>query len=310
VTLPLSVILCTLNRAELLQEALLSLIGQDFPQSDYEIVVVDNGSTDRTAEAVRELQDRAPIRYVREERMGLCIARNTGWQAARGRIIAFFDDDARARPGWLAAIRDAFGRNPGIGVVGGRVDPIWQGVRPPWLADAISGSLTILDWGPSEKIIKDIRCTWLAGANMAVPKALLTEIGGFHPWLDRAGKNLLSSGDVFLQKELMRRGYQCLYVPTIAIEHLVPSSRLGQDWFLRRFYWQGVSDAVMQLIEQSPSLAKRMRMASARGGQLMRSRNRLKALMSSPTNPDVFALKCFALLDIGFIVGLLGAARR
>jgi glycosyltransferase involved in cell wall biosynthesis len=61
VTLPLSVILCTRNRAELLQEALLSIIAQDFPQSDYEIVVVDNGSTDRTAEAVRQLQDRAPI---------------------------------------------------------------------------------------------------------------------------------------------------------------------------------------------------------------------------------------------------------
>jgi glycosyltransferase involved in cell wall biosynthesis len=310
VTLPLSVVLCTRNRAELLQEALFSLIAQDFPQSDYEIVVVDNGSTDRTVEVVRQLQDRAPIRYVREERVGLCIARNTGWQAAKGRIIVFFDDDVKARPGWLAAIRDAFARYPGIGVVGGRVDPIWQGARPPWLADAISCSLTIVDWGPSEKIIKDIRREWLVGANMAVPKALLTAIGGFHPWLDRAGKNLLSSGDVFLQKELMRCGYQCLYVPAIAIEHLVPSSRLGQGWFLRRFYWQGVSDAVMQLIEQSPSLAGRMCMASARCRQLIRSRNRLTALMSFPTNPDVFALKCFALLDIGFILGLLGAARR
>jgi glycosyltransferase involved in cell wall biosynthesis len=310
VTLPLSIVLCTLNRAKLLREAVLSIIQQDFPKSDYEIVVVDNGSTDQTAAVVRELQNKAPIRYLRDDRIGLCIARNTGWQAARGRYIAFFDDDAKAKPGWLAAIRDAFERNPVIGVVGGRVAPIWEGVRPPWLADDIACSLTIVDWGSSEKVITDIRREWLVGANMAVPKAVLAEIGGFHPWLDRVGNNLLSSGDVFLQKQVIRRGYQCLYVPAIAIEHLVPPSRLAQDWFMRRFYWQGVSDAVMQLIEQSPSTTKRLRMAFARGEQLMRSRKRLKALISSSANPDAFAMKCFTLLDIGFILGLLGVARH
>jgi glycosyltransferase involved in cell wall biosynthesis len=308
----ISVVLCTRNRADLLEKALLSVSEQDFPSSDYEIILVDNASTDRTADVAQRFQGRAPLRYIHEERVGLCIARNTGWRAAKGQIIAYFDDDAIARPGWLRAIHDIFAQSNAatIGVAGGPVAPIWQAPRPAWLADTVASSLTIVDWGPSEKIILDIDREWLVGANMAMRKRVLEEVGGFHPWLDRVGRNLLSSGDVFLQKEILRRGYTCLYVPAMAIEHLVPASRLGKDWFLRRFYWQGVSDAVMHLIERSPSPAGRVRAALARGLQLMRNRRRMRSLLSSAQSPEVFALKCFALLDIGFILGLLGAARH
>jgi glycosyltransferase involved in cell wall biosynthesis len=295
----------------LLEKAMASVVRQDFPKSDYEIVVVDNGSTDGAADIARGFQHQAEVRYVREERIGLCIARNTGWQAAAGRYIAFFDDDAIARPGWLQEIRDAFVHAPGsIGVVGGRVDPIWKGPRPAWLADEIAGSLTIVDWGPMEKIIQDIRREWLVGANMAMPRTLLAEVGGFHPWLDRVGDNLLSSGDVFLQREIMRRGYHCLYVPAIAIEHLVPPSRLTKDWFMKRFYWQGVSDAVMHLIENAPAPAERLRLAFARAMAVMRSPKRLRSLMASGSESESFKAKCLALVDIGFIAGLLGAAKR
>jgi GT2 family glycosyltransferase len=145
---------------------------------------------------------------------------------------------------------------------------------------------------------------------MAVSRKALEEVGGFHPWLDRVEDRLLSSGDVFLQKEIVRRGYRTLYVPEMAIDHLVPAARLRQEWFLQRFYWQGVSDAVMHLIELSPSPAGRVRVALGRAGTLIRSRRRLRSLLSTSTNPDLFALKCMAALDVGFILGLLGAARR
>src|SRR5262249_24766290 len=134
-------------------------------------------------DVVAGFQGAAQVRYLREERIGLCIARNNGWQAASGRYIAFFDDDAIALPGWLAAIRDGFASASGsTGVIGGRVDPIWEQRRPAWLADEIAGSLTIVDWGEPQRVIPDIRREWLVGANMAVPRALLAEIGGFHHW--------------------------------------------------------------------------------------------------------------------------------
>ena len=309
--LAISVVICTRNRADLLAQAMASVVNQQFPRGDFEIIVVDNASTDRTPDVVARFQAAGQIRYLREERVGLCIARNTGWQAASGRYVAFFDDDAIAQPGWLAAIRDGFATAAAsVGAIGGRVDPIWEQRRPLWLADEIAGSLTIVDWGEPGRVIADIRREWLVGANMAVPKALLVQIGGFHPWLDRVGNHLLSSGDVFLQMELIRRGYQCVYLPAMAVQHLVPASRLNRRWFLRRFYWQGVSDAVMQLIEKSPSPAARLRIALARVAIVLRSRRKIAALLLPAERPKAFAAKCLTLIDIGFILGLLGAARR
>ena len=307
----MSVVVCTRNRAELLKRALQSVVDQDFPRGAFELVVVDNASTDNTAKTIQAFRDHVRLRYVHEPRIGLCVARNTGWRSASGRYIVFFDDDAVARPGWLSAAHEAFERaGPSIGVVGGRVDPIWQAPRPDWLADEIAGSLTIVHWGDEEKIIPDIRREWLVGANMALPKQLLAEIGGFHPWLDRVGNNLLSSGDVFLQKEAIRRGYECLYVPAMAIEHLVSVSRLEQRWFIKRFFWQGVSDAVMQIIERSPSRRERLSLAARHLARMVRSPTRLLRLPFRTDKPESFRTKCLALIDVGYVMGLLGAARR
>jgi glycosyltransferase involved in cell wall biosynthesis len=304
----ISIVLCTRNRAELLTEAIASVVKQDFRCADYEIVVVDNASTDRTAEVVAQFHH-ANIRYLREESLGLCIARNAGWHAAVGRYVVFFDDDAVAEPGWLSAIMETFERSPDrTGVIGGPVHPIWEAHRPAWLADPVACSLTIVDWGQSEKFISDIRCEWLVGANMAVPKDVLCEVGGFHPWLDRVGNNLLSSGDVFLQKEIMRRGYQCLYVPAMRVSHRVPASRLNQRWFEKRFFWQGISDAVMHLIEGMPSPGQRVRLALSTTKGVLGSRDKLASLLFRSEQPEVFTSRCLALIEIGFIAGLLGAS--
>jgi len=307
----ISVILCTRNRADLFDKAMASVVAQDFPRAAYEIVVVDNGSTDHTAEVAARYAAQANVRYVLEPRIGLCVARNTGWRAAEAPIVALFDDDAIAQPGWLAAIADAFARSNGeVGVIGGRVDPVWLAPRPDWLTDDIAGALTIVDWGPDEKPILDLRREWLVGANMAAPKAVIAEVGGFHPWLDRVGSNLLSSGDVHLQMEIVRRGYRCLYVPAMAISHLAPPSRLTQAWFIKRFYWQGVSDAVMDIIDTAPPRRRRLALAARRLARLARSPARLKALSMPTRQGSAFRAKCLALIDLGYAWGILGASGR
>jgi glycosyltransferase involved in cell wall biosynthesis len=307
----ISVVLCTRNRADLLDTAMASVVAQDYPKSEYEIVVVDNASTDHTAQIVARYASQANVRYVLEKRIGLCIARNTGWQAAAAGYVALFDDDAIAQSGWLAAIAHAFQRSSGdVGVIGGRVDPIWLAPRPAWLDDQIAGALTIVDWGSEEKPILDLRREWLVGANMAAPRSVLAEVGGFHPWLDRVGANLLSSGDVHLQMEIVRRGYRCLYVPAMAIQHLAPPARLTQAWFTKRFYWQGISDAVMDIIDDPPSLNRRLRLAARRLARLARSPDRLRALSQPTREAARFRAKCLALIDVGYAAGILGAAGR
>lgn len=305
----ISVVLCTRNRADLLDVALKSLLNQEFPRSDFEVLVIDNASTDHTPQIVAQYESANIMRYIHEPNIGLCVARNTGWQSARAPLVAYFDDDAIAVPGWLAAVQAAFAAHPSeVGVVGGRVDPIWEQPRPSWLADEIAYSLTIVDWGDEAKFIDDLSREWLVGANMAIPKHLLAEIGGFHPWLDRVGTNMLSSGDVFLLKEVKRRGYRCLYWPDMAIQHLAAASRLEPQWFLRRYYWQGVSDAVMFLIEKSPTPAERSSIAADRSQRLQGRTARISWPLTPPKNPEAFAQACFALVDAGFVAGLLGAA--
>jgi glycosyltransferase involved in cell wall biosynthesis len=307
----ISVVICTRNRADLLRQAIRSVVEQDFLRSGFELVVVDNGSSDHTQSVVAEFSNQADIVYVLEPQVGLCVARNTAWRTARGEFVAFFDDDALAQEGWLEAIARTIATTGGrFGVAGGRADPIWQAPRPTWLSDKIAGSLTIVDWGATERPIEELQRMWLVGANMVVPRARLDEVGGFHPRLDRYRDKLLSSGDVFLQKRIAERGWPILYVPDIAICHLVPPSRLVKTWFLQRFYWQGISDAVMQAIETEPGRRGRLRAAARRLHRLLRTPARLAALVRSTDDPDQFAQKCFALIDVGFVMEMLGVARR
>ena len=274
----ISVILCTRNRADLLKIALDSLVAQAYPRDDFEVVVVDNASIDHTPQVIAQYDSLGIMRYVHEPNIGLCVARNTGWQSARGRLIAYFDDDAIAEQGWLAAVEAAFAANPtDLGVVGGRAQPMWDAPRPSWLADDIAYSLTIVDWGEERKFITDLSREWLVGANMAMPKHVL-------------------------------RGYRCMYWPEMAIQHLVTTARLEPRWFLRRYYWQGVSDAVMLLIERSPSPAERIDIAVARGKRMYGRTARISWPLATPKNKDAFADACFALSDAGFVAGLLGAA--
>ena len=115
----ISVIVVTLNRAESLREALRSLIRQERPPD--EVIVVDNGSTDNTKEAVLNFKDKLNIKYVYEAQSGIPYARNAGIRSATKDIIAFIDDDCVADRNWLKYLEIPFIKDPHIGVVGGEV---------------------------------------------------------------------------------------------------------------------------------------------------------------------------------------------
>ena len=302
-------VICTHNRADYLCNAIDSVLAQEADGFGYELLVVDNASTDRTASICADYGGRPNVRCIREPELGLCRARNTGWQAAAGRYVAYLDDDAVARPGWMRAIADGFRRSPEPGVVGGPVRPIWEAARPRWLADELAVGLTIIDWSVVPKLIPDLHLEWLVGANMAVPARVLREIGGFHPSLDRVGRRMLSSGDVFLQQQVLGRGLDCLYHPDMAVDHLVPVSRLCQDWFVKRYYWQGVSDAVMQLLAERPARGRRAVLALRRAVGLLRSPRIQRALCYRGEDPARFTARCFALIELGHVAGLAWTAR-
>ncbi len=307
----ISAIICTHNRAEYLAKAIQSLVDQRTPEDQYEIIIVDNCSTDSTKEAVEQFSSVNNIRYIYESTLGLSYARNTGWRKARGKYVAYLDDDAIACPTWLDKILEVFETvTPRPGCVGGRVYPIWEGPRPTWLSDWLLHCLPVMDWSDTPHVLDDLRMEWLAGANIAFPTDLLKSLGGFTSELDRVGNSLLSSGDVFLEKQIMKVGYSCFYHPDIAIKHHVFESRLNQSWFTRRYYWQGVSDAVMQILQERPSTLRRLRLAVSKAVILVRSPKSVMKLILPTNNPRRFTEKCFALITLGHIYGLLAAARH
>lgn len=303
--LDVSVVICTHNRVETLGTAIESVMRQARSSGPFEVLVIDNASSDGTATRVAEL-DAPNLRYIFEPRLGLCHARNRGWREAKGQYVAYLDDDAVAEPGWLRAVSDAFDRTPRPGVVGGRVEPIWEEAPPPWLSDELALGLTIVDWSEVPRRISDLRAEWLVGTNMALPRAVLDEVGGFHPALDRAGTGMLSSGDVFLQKTVMERGYACFYHPAMAVRHRIEPERLRRSWFRRRYYWQGISDAMMEAIDLSPSVSRRVRIAVRHATRLAHSPRRLLWLLAPASNADRFTEKCMSLIEVGHIAGALG----
>ena len=114
----------------------------------FELLVVDNNSTDATPEVVARARARDDrVRYLRETKQGVSHARNAGIAAARAPILAFTDDDVRVGPGWLAAIARAFCQYPGASAVGGKVLPLWPAPPPPWLTRAQWAPLALVDYG-------------------------------------------------------------------------------------------------------------------------------------------------------------------
>jgi glucosyl-dolichyl phosphate glucuronosyltransferase len=240
----LTVLVCTHNRAGLLRGALESLEGQSLPRDEFEVLVVDNASTDATAAVVAEHAARAriDIRCVREPILGLDAARNRGVREAAGEIIAFLDDDARARSDWAAALLEGFDRHDAP-ILGGRVDLIWEAPRPAWFSDPLLRYLIHCDYG--SEVVPVTSPPWLYGTNVAFRKSLFQEIGLFRLDLDRKGESLMGGGDTEFFKRAHARGHRLLYLPSLVVQHLVPASRLTRAFFRERLLYSGYTRAAL-----------------------------------------------------------------
>lgn len=303
----ISAIICTFNRSSYLQKAVQSLIDQTLETSEYEILVVDNGSVDNTRQVVDEqLKVVGNLHYIYEPKIGLSQARNTGWKAARGEYIAYLDDDAIATTDWLATLLHDFQNiTPQPGCIGGKIDPIWEIERPSWLPDKLLPYLTILDW--SHKLILIDESQYVAGANISFTRQALDLVNGFQPKFGRKGKNLLSNEELVVQNQIRRQGLAVYYDPQAVVRHHITADRLQQSWFIRRTYWQGISRAFLIVSEQSPSTLQQWRMSASSFLNLLKSPKQILKSLLPFSAPDVLQAKCRTARNIGYIVGLLTA---
>jgi glycosyltransferase involved in cell wall biosynthesis len=171
-----SVVVPTWNRAALLRDALASLVSQDYPRERYEIIVVDDGSTDATSAVAQDYveTDSLPrVQYVRQAHTGLNAARNAGVAAAKGDLICFVDDDVEAPSAWLRAIVRGAARHLYAGCLGGPIHLRIEGRQPRMCGKEELGE-TELDLGPDDRTGPLI---W--GANMAIRRSVLDAVGLF-----------------------------------------------------------------------------------------------------------------------------------
>ena len=232
-TTKITVIICTYNRSKYLRQAIQSLAEQTLDRDSFEVIVVDNRSTDNTKDVVtKEFEHLSNLRYVYEPQQGLTYARNTGWRAAKTKYIAYLDDDAIASSGWLENILKAFAISPKIGCVGGKIVPLWEDLRPEWLPDSLLCYLAILDMSEGALLLTEGQ--YVFGANMSFDVAALQSVGGFDPELGRKGNNLLSNEELIVQKRLRISGFECYYDSRVDIVHQIQSIRLKPDWFYTR----------------------------------------------------------------------------
>jgi glucosyl-dolichyl phosphate glucuronosyltransferase len=245
----ISIVIATFNRAALLQETLEHLRRQAYEPGD-EVIVVDNGSTDRTPEVIGRAADGFPARFVRmrETTPGKTPALNTGIAVAGGDILALTDDDVLVADDWVATIRRVF-RESSVDLIGGRVEPRWESPGPRWLQveengryGALASPLALLHYGDAQ----ELGDRTAVGANLVVRQSVLRALGGFTPHLGRRSGTLLCGEDHDFCQRAVAAGYRCEYRPEVSVRHWVPADRMRLAYYLRWFFWSGVTQGMLE----------------------------------------------------------------
>jgi glycosyltransferase involved in cell wall biosynthesis len=238
----ISAIICTHNRAQYLGAAIDSLLNQDFTE-DYEVIVVDNASSDRTREVIEARLSHPRLRYIHESVLGLSVARNTGAKQALSPILAYLDDDAVASSQWLQVLHGAYQNSETLAIAGGKVTLLWaDGIEAPrWLSPGLAGNLGAYDLGDAIVYIDRPGLT-PRGLNYSIRQSFLEQIGGFDVNLGRVGKNLLSNEELVMTEQALELGWQVAYLPAATVAHNVAPERTRRGWFLSRGWWQGMSE--------------------------------------------------------------------
>jgi glucosyl-dolichyl phosphate glucuronosyltransferase len=252
-----SVVVCAFadERFQQLAHAVESLRLQTAPPA--EIVVVIDGNPGLLERARRAFDGATVIENA--GRPGLSDARNSGLARARGEIVAFLDDDARAAPDWLERLTAGYEDEAVVGV-GGWIEPVWLGGRPGWFPEEF-------DWvvGCSYRGLptRSAPVRNLIGANMSFRREVLREVGGFRTDLGRVGTRPLGCEETELCLRIGRRWPDrvLLHEPAACVYHQVPAERSSWRYFRARCYSEGLSKALVAKVAGVGGLSSERRHA-------------------------------------------------
>ena len=252
-----SVIVPTRNRATYLEKMLESLLEQSVSKDEFEVIVIDNGSTDTTKNVCFQKKNCFPhFKYILEKKPGLHAGRNRGFVEAKGEYLLFADDDVIASSTWIEGIVEGF-EHENVALVGGNIIPKFETSKPEWFTDfiinknqfKIVSQLSVI-W-TSERENKTINPFHIFGCNFGVKREILEKCEGFHP--DGMPSSLLmyrGDGESYVSHFVQQNGLKAMFVPKAAVYHVIPKERTSILYLRNRGKRDGISEMYSKLREE------------------------------------------------------------
>lgn len=229
-----SAVICSYNRARFILKAVESIFEQDFDKNAFEVIVVDNNSTDHTLEVLEQFKQAHPdyhFRYFTETNQGVAYTRNRCAREAQGELVLYLDDDSIAQPGWISDTVAFFDAHPEVYSTGGKITPYFLTGIPNWYSKYFFGLVGNFDQGPKVKRLTGAR--YPCGANMAFRKKVFDEVGYFNTDLGRKGAGLLANEEKDIYLRILNYGKEVFYLPSVAVLHAVESNKFDRNYVRR-----------------------------------------------------------------------------
>lgn len=237
-----SVIIPTYNRSHLLIQTVRSFVMQKFNKDRFEIIIANNNSTDNTSDIIDGLVKESPIsiRHIMEKRQGVHYARNTAAKLAKGNILYYTDDDMIADQNLLTEIIKPFMVDEKVATATGRVLPKWEVPPPQWILDYCDNGLLSLNNPREEFIISPYDCG-VFSCHQAIRREVLFAAGGFNP--ENTSGEWIGDGETGLNIKIRELGYKFAYNGNSVIYHVIPATRMTQNYLNKRLANQGNCDS-------------------------------------------------------------------
>lgn len=241
-----SIITCTYNREKYLGQTLKSVCEQTFPAGDYEILVVDNNSTDNTAficEQYRKNYSDKQFFYFKEVNQGFSFALNRGIKEARGEYIVFVDDDETINTNHLELLYAYLEKYPQAELIASPVVPIYENGEPEWMSHFTQRLIGgYFNQGDKVKILDANH--YPGTGHTIIKRELYEKYGYYNTELGRKGTSLIGAEDKDMFNRLKNNGISAYYFPAIPIYHHIPESKTTDDFFNRLTYSIGKSERI------------------------------------------------------------------
>ena len=256
----LTLVICTYNRDKYLYNCLKSIAENDFPFAKYEIILINNNSTDNTENECTRFQNDFPqvnFSYFVEKNQGLSFARNRGIDEAKGDVLVFLDDDAFVGNDYLKNLYENLNEYPNCSAFGGKITPVFESVETPkWLSKWTYSWVSAIDLGKNIQEFNGGK--YPIGANMGIKADILHKTGNFNTKLGRSKKNLMAGEEKDIFNRIKNAGGRIYYFPDIAVQHVIPQQRTTNGYIAKMGLGVGMSEKLRTLDISKSAYIKRL----------------------------------------------------